>query len=191
MIQEEEWFQSLTLTPHILTRSLHSWTCLESDKYKHPWTKNKSEKGKKSIWCPCLVSLVSVCLVSSQGLWPIWIPDRSLIFSMVAHLVKQNCQDFNLWWKKLFTFFLSGVYPVSQTFIFHGGQNIEQLQEKLEAIHPSTLAMFLRQHWSRATLMMLPPRIGRRWRDVVAAGISALRSSSLFDINKCKLNHTM
>ena len=49
MIQEEEWFQSLTLTPHILTRSLHSWTCLESDKYKYPWTKNKSEKGKKSI----------------------------------------------------------------------------------------------------------------------------------------------
>ena len=148
--------------------------------------------------------VVSTFLVLASSRWmPFWSTANHRAFGQFESLTGLwFFQWLLIWWnrivkistsdeKKLFTFFLPGVYPVSQTFIFHGGQNIEQLQEKLEAIHPSTLAMFLRQHWSRATLMMLPPRIGRRWRYVVAAGISALRSSSLFDINKCKLNHTM
>ena len=57
MMQEEELFQSLKLTPHILmTACLHSWTCLEKAKSSIDWHIWR-------VWVSCC-SFSLLCLVS-------------------------------------------------------------------------------------------------------------------------------
>lgn len=59
MMQEEELFHSLKLTPHILTTGLHSWTCLEKAKDSitgHVW---RVELPFLPLRCLCLFGLES------------------------------------------------------------------------------------------------------------------------------------
>lgn len=167
-MQEDELFQTLKLTPHILTTPIHSWRCLERQKVCsqalfgnwlkiHWWTSLEWLSLSFSTFvCLCLKSEPDPTMIKKKNSL-----DRPLVEPFVIGFLTEfspGCPLLKIW---MSICFLRNQRKWSTATL----QSIGDVFADYEG-------------WTRTLMMLLPHKFGRQSRVVVAASISPLRSSS-------------